>query len=106
MAFHDAIRTPTEQRAEAGVTCPYEQIAFYSRRQPTALSARLESEGLGILAGDPFSRTGTDAKSGDGTVPWFSAYPIEWNDDAQALSAPSTLLCRLRPTRSTLSLTA
>jgi hypothetical protein len=88
VAFHDAIRTPAEQRAEASVICPYEQIVFYSRRQPTALSARLESEVLEILAGDPFGATRADAKSGDGTVPWFSAYPIEWNNDAQALSAP------------------
>lgn len=89
VAFHDGIRLPALKRAEAQVPCPYEQIVFYSQRQPTFLSARLEADSLESLPEDPLGAPqGPDAKSGDGTVPWFSAFPIEWEDDSQALAAP------------------
>jgi pimeloyl-ACP methyl ester carboxylesterase len=89
VAFHDAIRNPALQRSKQGIACPYQQIVFYSQRQPTLLSAQLQSGGLECSFDDPFGvPSGTDAKSGDGTVPWFSALPIEWEDDGQALAAP------------------
>jgi hypothetical protein len=45
--------------------------------------------GAAACYGDPFGTAQTPhAKSGDGTVPWFSAFPIEWEDDSRALAAP------------------
>jgi pimeloyl-ACP methyl ester carboxylesterase len=89
VAFHESISAPALERAESGVPCPYEQIVFYSQRQPTFLSARLDADRLVSSSEDPFGAApGPYAKTGDGTVPWFSAFPIEWQDDGQALAAP------------------
>jgi pimeloyl-ACP methyl ester carboxylesterase len=87
--FHDGIRIPALKRAQEGIPCPYEQIVFYNRRQPTSLSARLNGNRLEYSPHGPFNAHEGNPKSGDGTVPWFSAIPIDWNDDGAAIAAPN-----------------
>lgn len=88
LEFHAAIRAPALARAQKGESCPYRQEAFFNRRQPTALSARLKGNELQLLNTYPEERGGRwieeDAR-GDGTVPSFSSVPIEWDDTANAV---------------------
>lgn len=86
-AFYNGITIPALQRKQSDIPCPYEQIAFYNRRQPTSLSGRLNGDRLEYSLHDPFDVQDSNPKSGDGTVPWFSAMPIEWDDDGQAIAA-------------------
>jgi pimeloyl-ACP methyl ester carboxylesterase len=49
LEFHAGIRAPAEARAQRDEPSPYQQKAFFNRRQPTALSARLNGKELQIL---------------------------------------------------------
>ena len=85
LQFHAAIRVPAEQRQRDGVASPYRQLPLFNRRQPTLLSARLAGPVLEMLDTYPEPRQGAivdEASGGDGTVPSFSAMPIEWDDDS------------------------
>ena len=88
LEFHAAIRGPAETRAGKGEPSPYRLEAFFNRRQPTALSARLEGQHLQVFNTHHERRAGRwveeDAR-GDGTVPSFAAVPIEWDDTSRAV---------------------
>ena len=89
LAFHANIRLPAEQRQRDGVPVPYRQQAFFNRRQPTPLSARLMGNRLELLDTYPELRNGhivDEAHGGDGTVPSFAAMPIEWADTGDAVA--------------------
>ena len=90
LQFHAAIRVPAEQRARDNAPSPYVQRAFFNRRQPTVASSFLTRAGLEMY--ETFPELGdkggvVDQRYlGDGTVPAFSAVPIEWPDTADALA--------------------
>lgn len=89
LEFHAGIRVPAEARQGTGEPAPYDQRAFFNRRQPTPLCARLHSGGLEILETYP-ERAGNgwieDEARGDGTVPSFSSVPIEWENTEGAIA--------------------
>jgi hypothetical protein len=89
LEFHAAIRNPAESRAETGEAPLYRLEAFFNRRQPTALSARLDGKGLKLLDTYPELHDGVWVEEdfrGDGTVPSFSSVPIEWADTERAIA--------------------
>jgi len=82
LEFHAKIRVPALARP-AGEQGPYTQEAFLNRRQPTSSSARLSGGRLEIFDFYPELRDGRVVEpdqGGDGTVPFFSSVPIEWDD--------------------------
>lgn len=89
LQFHARIRIPAERRALAGVPSPYEQRAFFNRRQRTSLSVEIDGERVVALetyaerAGSSWTQ---DDLRGDGTVPSFASVPIEWNDSSPAVA--------------------
>jgi pimeloyl-ACP methyl ester carboxylesterase len=89
LQFHAAIRLPAEARYRVGVPAPYEQRVFFNRRQPTMSSARLVGSTLTMQDSYPESSAhGVFERNhfGDGTVPAFSAMPIEWDDSVNAVA--------------------
>ncbi len=81
--FHANIRRPAESRVRDGRASPYVQEAFFNRRQVTPTSAVLAGGVLTIVDTYPVSHGGAvldKMHRGDGTVPSFSAVPIEWDD--------------------------
>jgi pimeloyl-ACP methyl ester carboxylesterase len=89
LEFHAAIRGPAEARAQAGEPSPYRLESFFNRRQPTPLSAWFDGRRLQVLGTYPEQRGGCwneDDHRGDGTVPSFSAVPIEWQDTERAIA--------------------
>jgi hypothetical protein len=88
LEFHAGIRAPAEARAQRDEPSPYQQKAFFNRRQPTALSARLNGGALQILNTYREERGGRwieEDSRGDGTVPSFSSVPIEWSHTGDAV---------------------
>ena len=89
LEFHAAIRGPAEARVQAGEPSPYRLESFFNRRQPTSLSAWFDGRRLQVLGTYPEQRGGCwheDDHRGDGTVPAFSAVPIEWQDTERAIA--------------------
>jgi hypothetical protein len=89
LEFHAAIRGPAEARAQAGEPSPYRLESFFNRRQPTFLSAWFDGRRLQVLGTYPEQRGGCwneEDHRGDGTVPAFSAVPIEWQDTERAIA--------------------
>ena len=88
LEFHAAIRGPAEARAQ-GEPSPYRLESFFNRRQPTSLSAWFDGRRLQVLGTYPEQQGGfwneTDHR-GDGTVPAFSAVPIEWEGTDRAIA--------------------
>jgi pimeloyl-ACP methyl ester carboxylesterase len=80
--FCRAIRDPAERRVREGVPSPYDQLVFAGRVQTTLQYLKL-SDGA-VLPITPGSENVTD-RGGDGTVPWFAAVPIEWDETADVL---------------------
>ena len=89
LQFHACIRGPAERRAEDGEPSPYEQRAFFNRRQRTPLTARIAGAKLTVLDTYP-ERAGSswreDDPRGDGTVPSFASVPIEWANTKDAVA--------------------
>lgn len=87
--FHAAIRDPVVTRMDDDIPPPYTMRCFLNRRQPTILSAWLHGGELEASAGDPLAlpdAVADPSNRGDGTVPAYSAIPIEWNTTSNAVA--------------------
>lgn len=80
--FHARIREPVEARAARGEACPYRQTVLFGRIQSTVQFARREAGRLRVLKP---GENGSPDHGGDGTVPSFASFPIEWDSTAGAI---------------------
>lgn len=87
--FHAAIREPVINRMDNSLSSPYTIRCILNRRQPTVLSTLWQSGTLTASTDDPLASPNALAdpsNRGDGTVPAYSAIPIEWDNTSNAVA--------------------
>lgn len=85
LEFHAAIREPIILRTQKDLKEPYSIRAFFNRRQSTVSFATQLSDSAAVVLALHDRQAALDER-GDGTVPGFSALPVEWRDSSQAIA--------------------